>query len=119
MNFVKGFRYELYCIARAASTNHCVVRSRPRGGGERGSLLGRLSWELYRAGGCIRALPCVLCAAAHGPPDRYSAMWTRTRRASGTVTAWSMPTRRRCTCGLRACSRPRLSDVRRSDAESI
>jgi len=25
MNFVKGYRYELFCISRAAGTQHCVV----------------------------------------------------------------------------------------------
>lgn len=25
LNYIKGFRYELYCIARAAATTHCVV----------------------------------------------------------------------------------------------
>ena len=27
MNYIKGYRYQLYCIARAASTPHCVVHS--------------------------------------------------------------------------------------------
>lgn len=27
MNYIKGFRYQLYCIARAISTPHCVVRT--------------------------------------------------------------------------------------------
>ena len=26
LNFVKGFRYELHCIARTVRTTHCVVR---------------------------------------------------------------------------------------------
>ena len=26
LNYIKGFRYELYCIARAQSSTHCVVR---------------------------------------------------------------------------------------------
>ena len=25
MNYIKGYRYELYCIARTAKTPHCVV----------------------------------------------------------------------------------------------
>jgi len=25
MNYIKGFRYQLYCIARAVGTPHCVV----------------------------------------------------------------------------------------------
>lgn len=25
MNYIKGFRYQLYCVARAISTPHCVV----------------------------------------------------------------------------------------------
>jgi len=25
MNYIKGFRYQLYCIARAIGTPHCVV----------------------------------------------------------------------------------------------
>ena len=25
MNYIKGFRYELYCAARTSSTQHCVV----------------------------------------------------------------------------------------------
>ena len=25
MNYVKGFRYELFCIARTTKTPHCVV----------------------------------------------------------------------------------------------
>jgi protein KTI12 len=27
MNYIKGLRYQLYCIARAIGTPHCVVRS--------------------------------------------------------------------------------------------
>lgn len=26
MNYIKGFRYQLYCLARAIGTPHCVVR---------------------------------------------------------------------------------------------
>ena len=26
LNYIKGFRYQLYCAARAESTQHCVVR---------------------------------------------------------------------------------------------
>ena len=26
LNYIKGYRYELYCVARSARTNHCVVR---------------------------------------------------------------------------------------------
>lgn len=26
LNYIKGLRYQLYCIARAASTPHCAVR---------------------------------------------------------------------------------------------
>ena len=26
MNYIKGFRYQLYCVARGISTPHCVVR---------------------------------------------------------------------------------------------
>jgi hypothetical protein len=26
LNYIKGYRYELYCIARSQSTPHCVVR---------------------------------------------------------------------------------------------
>jgi len=25
LNYIKGYRYELYCIARALRTTHCVV----------------------------------------------------------------------------------------------
>lgn len=25
MNYIKGFRYQLYCVARAIGTPHCVV----------------------------------------------------------------------------------------------
>jgi protein KTI12 len=25
LNYIKGFRYQLYCIARAIGTPHCVV----------------------------------------------------------------------------------------------
>lgn len=27
MNYIKGFRYQLYCIARAIGTPHCVVNN--------------------------------------------------------------------------------------------
>ena len=27
MNYIKGFRYQLYCVARAVGTPHCVVNS--------------------------------------------------------------------------------------------
>ena len=26
LNYIKGFRYQLYCAARTESTQHCVVR---------------------------------------------------------------------------------------------
>ena len=25
LNYIKGFRYEIFCLARTAKTNHCVV----------------------------------------------------------------------------------------------
>lgn len=28
-NYIKGYRYELYCIAKCQSTTHCVVWSNP------------------------------------------------------------------------------------------
>ena len=28
LNYIKGFRYQLYCVARAIGTPHCVVRMR-------------------------------------------------------------------------------------------
>lgn len=27
LNYIKGFRYQLYCIARAIGTPHCVVQT--------------------------------------------------------------------------------------------
>ena len=30
MNYIKGFRYQLYCVARAIGTPHCVVSERIR-----------------------------------------------------------------------------------------
>jgi protein KTI12 len=27
MNYIKGLRYQLYCVARAVGTPHCVVRT--------------------------------------------------------------------------------------------
>ncbi len=29
LNYIKGYRYELYCIARALRTPHCIVRPPP------------------------------------------------------------------------------------------
>jgi protein KTI12 len=29
LNYIKGFRYELYCVARACATTHCVVNTPP------------------------------------------------------------------------------------------
>jgi protein KTI12 len=27
LNYIKGFRYQLYCVARALSTPHCVIHA--------------------------------------------------------------------------------------------
>ena len=48
MNYIKGFRYQLYCMARAETTQHCVVGRR---GGKEGGRVGRkksVAWDTDR-----------------------------------------------------------------------
>jgi tRNA uridine 5-carbamoylmethylation protein Kti12 len=46
LNYIKGFRYELYCVARALKTPHCCVHVTCSGDVAR-------AWDAARGGGAF------------------------------------------------------------------
>jgi protein KTI12 len=65
MNYIKGFRYQLYCVARAISTPHCVV------GLSRSLVDGLKRSVIYR---------CVIVKVHCGTPINLARQWNSERQ---------------------------------------